>query len=125
LIVSQGKDHKFFEEEAMTNDQSVNEEVSTGDRTNELGSKVAVACAVLGVITAVWVFWLIVPGVIFGVVAVVLGIRARRRGDREMGSVAVALGIAAVLLVPSVILVASDAENWGRDCALNPTNPDC
>jgi hypothetical protein len=37
----------------------------------------------------------------------------------------VALGIAAVLLVPSVILVASDAENWGRDCALNPGNPDC
>ena len=41
------------------------------------------------------------------------------------GAEALALGIAAVLLVPSVILVASDAENWGRDCALNPTNPDC
>ena len=109
----------------MTSVEPANEETATGDGTKEWGSAIAVACGTLGVIAAVWVFWMIVPGVIFGVVAVVLGVRARRRGDREMGSVAVALGIAAVLLVPSVVLVASDAENWGRDCALNPTNPDC
>ena len=109
----------------MTNVESANKETATGDHTKARGSAIAVACGALGVITAVWVFWMIVPGVIFGIAAIVLGARARRRGDREMGSVAVALGIAAVLLVPSVILVASDAENWGRDCALNPTNPDC
>lgn len=109
----------------MTNVESANKETATSDHTKARGSAIAVACGTLGVITAVWVFWMIVPGVIFGIAAIVLGARARRRGDREMGSVAVALGIAAVLLVPSVILVASDAENWGRDCALNPTNPDC
>ena len=109
----------------MTNVESANEETATNDGRKGRGSAIAVACGTLGVITAVWVFWLIVPGVIFGVVAVVLGVRARRRGDREMGSVAVALGIAAVLLVPSVLFVANDAENYGRDCALNPGNPDC
>jgi len=32
-----------------------------------------------------------------------------------MGSVAVALGITAVLLAPLVLHVAIEAENWGRD----------
>jgi len=36
-----------------------------------------------------------------------------------------ALGIVSVLVVPSVLFVVADAEDWGRDCALNPTNPDC
>ena len=71
-------------------------------------------------------YWLIVPGVILGAVAVVLGWRARRDGDSEHGSVAIALGIVAILLVPSVLWVAESAENWGRDCALDPTHdPNC
>ena len=65
------------------------------------------------------------PGIVFGIAAIVLGIRARRRSSREAGSVAIALGIVALLLVPSVLFIVDAAEDWGRDCALNPSNPDC
>jgi len=87
---------------------------------------IALACGVLGVLAAVWAYWLVVPGVILGAVAVVLGWRSRRNGVNELGSVAIALGIVAILLVPSVLSVTHDAENWGRDCALEPTHdPNC
>jgi hypothetical protein len=87
---------------------------------------IAFACGVLGVLAAVWAYWMIIPGVILGAVAVVLGWRSRRNGRSELGSVAIALGIVAILLVPSVLSVAHDAENWGRDCALEPTHdPNC
>jgi hypothetical protein len=87
---------------------------------------IALACGILGVAAAVWVYWLILPGVILGTVAIVLGLLTRRQGSREGGSVAIALGIAAILLVPSVLFIADEAESWGRDCALNPTHdPNC
>jgi ABC-type transport system involved in cytochrome c biogenesis permease subunit len=85
----------------------------------------AVGCGVVAVVAAVWIYWLVVPGIVLGAAAVVLGLRARTRGGREAGTAAVTLGIVAVLLVPSVIAVTTWAEEWGRDCALNPTNPDC
>jgi Flp pilus assembly protein TadB len=86
----------------------------------------APVCGALGVLAAVWAYWLVVPGLVLGVVAVVLGWLARRDGERERGSVAIALGIVAVLLVPSVPAIADDAEQWGRDCALDPTHdPNC
>lgn len=88
--------------------------------------KLAFACGVLGVIAAVWAYWLIVPGVILGAVAVAQGWRDRRRGHRERGSVAIALGVVAVLLVPSVLVAVDAAEDWGRDCALDPDHdPNC
>jgi uncharacterized membrane protein (UPF0136 family) len=87
---------------------------------------VALACGILGVAAAVWVYWLILPGVILGAVAVVLGWLTRRNGSQEGGGVAIALGVAAILLVPSVLFIADEAESWGRDCALNPTSdPNC
>jgi hypothetical protein len=87
---------------------------------------IALACGILGVAAAVWVYWLILPGLILGTVAIVLGLITRRKGSREGGSVAIALGIAAILLVPSVLFIAVEAESWGRDCALNPTHdPNC
>ncbi len=89
-------------------------------------AKIALACGVLAVLTAVWIYWLVLPGVILGLAAVVLGWRARRNGASEVGSVALTLGIVGVLLVPSVMVIANDAENWGRDCALDPTrDPNC
>jgi O-antigen ligase len=95
-------------------------------RININSELVALACGILGVVTAVWVYWLILPGVVLGAVAVVLGWRSRRNGSREGGSVAIALGIAAILLVPSVLVMANEAEGWGRDCALDPTHdPNC
>lgn len=93
---------------------------------NKTQSMIALVCGVLGVVAAVWVYWLILPGVILGAVAVVLGWRTRRKEDSERGSVAMALGIVAILLVPSVLAVADGAEDWGRDCALDPTHdPNC
>ena len=89
-------------------------------------STIAFACGVLGVVAAVWVYWLVLPGVILGAVAVVLGWRTRRKEGSERGSVAMALGIVAIFLVPSVLAVADSAEDWGRDCALDPTHdPNC
>ena len=87
---------------------------------------IAPACGVLGVLAAVWVYWMILPGLILGAIAVVLGWRTRRNGASELGSVAMALGIVAIFLVPSVLFIADGAEDWGRDCALDPTHdPNC
>lgn len=94
--------------------------------SNETQSTIAFVCGVVGVVAAVWVYWLILPGLILGAVAVVLGWRTRRKGGSERGSVAIALGIVAILLVPSVLAVTDGAEDWGRDCALDPSHdPNC
>ena len=95
-------------------------------KANYKWTPVALTCGVVGVIAAVWVYWMVVPGLLLGVAAVLLGWRGRARGDGERGSVAIALGIVAVLLVPSVLVVANAAEEWGRDCALDPDHdPNC
>ena len=87
---------------------------------------IALAGGVLGALAAVWVYWLILPGVILGAVAVVLGLLTRRNGGSERGSVAIALGIVAILLVPAAWFIAESAEDWGRNCALDPTHdPNC
>lgn len=87
---------------------------------------IALACGVLGLVSASIMYWLIVPGVVFGVAAVVLGRLVRRRGSREVGSVAMTLGVVAILLVPASLFTADNAEEWGRDCALHPeSDPNC
>ena len=95
----------------------------------QIGSKrewIAVACGGLGVVGAVWAYWLILPGLVLGAVAIALGWRARRNGPSERGSVAMALGIVAIFLVPSTLFLADSAEDWGRDCAVDPTSdPNC
>jgi hypothetical protein len=87
---------------------------------------IALTCGVLGVLAAVWAYWMVLPGVILGAVAVVLGWRIRRNEGNQRGSVALALGIVAILLVPSVIAVTDGAEEWGRDCVLDRhPDPNC
>ena len=88
-------------------------------------SMAGVVFGALGALAAVWAYWLLVPGILLSIAAIALGIRARRRSSREAGSVAIALGIVALLLVPSVLVIVDAAEDWGRGCALNPSNPDC
>jgi hypothetical protein len=85
----------------------------------------ALVCGIIGVLAAVWAYWLIVPGVILGLAAIGLGWRARRHGPSEGASIAMALGIVALLLVPSVLAVVEMESNYARDCALNPTQSDC
>ena len=87
---------------------------------------IGLVCGVLAVLTAVWIYWLVLPGLVLGIAAVVLGWRARRNGGSEVASAALALGIVAILLVPSVIFVADQEREWGRDCALHPaSDPNC
>jgi hypothetical protein len=86
---------------------------------------IAIVCGTLAVAAAVWLYWLVIPGVLFGATAAALGVRLHRSGRRPVGAAAISLGIAALFLVPSVLYVTGEAEDWGRDCALNPTNPDC
>jgi hypothetical protein len=94
-------------------------------RSGTNGAGIALACGVLGVLTAVWIYWMVLPGVVFGLAAILLGWRAHRRDAGSMAAAALALGIVAVLLVPSVLVVANEAEDFGHDCALNPSNEDC
>jgi amino acid transporter len=88
-------------------------------------STTGLALGALGILAAVWAYWLILPGIVFGIAAIALGILGRKRSSTDASSVAIALGIVALILVPSVLIVVDDAEDWGRDCALYPTNPDC
>lgn len=103
----------------------IDETATTNLNRSGVRPAAALTCGIVGVAGAVWAYWLILPGLVFGIAAIALGAWSRGRGAREVGSVAIALGIAAVLLVPSVLVVIDDAEDWGRDCALNPSNPDC
>jgi putative effector of murein hydrolase LrgA (UPF0299 family) len=100
-----------------------------GTRMHQTNSKrewIALACGIMGVVAAVLFYWMILPGLILGAVAVVLGLLTRRTGASERASVAMALGIVAIFLVPATVLIADGAEDWGRDCALDPTHdPNC
>ena len=89
--------------------------------------KVALACAVLGFVSTVVMYWLVVPGLVLGLAAIVLGWRALRRGGNlQLATVALTLGVVTMILVPAVIMVAEGAEDWGRDCALDPQHdPNC
>ena len=85
----------------------------------------ALASAVLGVAAVIVVYWLVLPAVVLGLIAVILGVVARRRGTpsaraHDIATVAVCLGAVAMLFTPVVLIQTSAAEDWGRDCALDP-----
>lgn len=86
----------------------------------------ALACGVLGAASGVMLYWLIVPGLLLGAAAIFLGWRERRANDAARGNIAITLGIVAILLVPATHAIADTAEQWGRDCALDPAmDPNC
>lgn len=97
------------------------------ETTRDNVPKVALACAVLGFASTVVMYWLVVPGLVLGLAAVLLGWRTvRRRGNLQLATVAITLGVATMILVPAFIIVADSAEDWGRDCALDPQHdPNC
>jgi predicted MFS family arabinose efflux permease len=89
-------------------------------------AKAGIVCGVLGFAVTNVMYWLVVPGLVLGLAAAVLGWMARRRGHREIAAVAITLGVVTMLLVPSFISNANSAEDWGRDCALDPEHdPNC
>lgn len=85
---------------------------------------VALGVGALGIFSAVWAYWLVIPGVVFGIAGLLLGLRVRRR-EPALGAAAIALSVVALFLVPSLLHVVDEAESWGRHCALSPANPDC
>jgi uncharacterized membrane protein len=85
----------------------------------------ALGSAALGVVSVIVIYWAIVPAVLFGLVAVIVGLMARQRADRggrarDIAMVAVCLGAVAMLFTPVVLMHTHAAEDWGRDCALRP-----
>lgn len=96
------------------------------ERVQDKMPAIALGCGVIGLIVGFMMYWLVIPGVVLGLAAVVLGVRVRRSGPRELGSVAIALGVVGILLVPAFINVERNGEDWGRDCALHPEDdPNC
>lgn len=85
----------------------------------------ALASAALGIAAVIVAYWMVVPSIVLGLVAVIVGVIARRRGvpgarAHDIATVAVSLGAAAMLFTPVVLMHTSAAEDWGRDCALHP-----
>lgn len=85
----------------------------------------ALVSAALGVVAVIVAYWLILPPVVLGLVALIVGVIARRRAApgaraRDIATVAVCLGVVAMLFTPVVLMHTSAAEEWGRDCALHP-----
>ena len=62
-------------------------EATSATAHNDGWSTAGVVFGALGALAAVWAYWMIVPGIVCGIAAIVLGIRARRR-YAEAGSVA-------------------------------------
>ena len=90
---------------------------------------IALASGVLGVVAAFLLFWMIVLSVGLGIVAVVLGVLVLRRSGNDVGgklaAAAVALGVVAILGTAGSIAVSSGGEDYGRKCALDPSDSDC
>ncbi len=85
----------------------------------------ALASGALGVAAVIVAYWMVVPAVLLGLVAVIVGVTARRRAAlgaraRDIATVAVCLGAVAMLFTPVLLTHTSAAEDWGRDCALHP-----
>lgn len=90
---------------------------------------IALTCGVLAVLCAFFAYWMLIPSIGLGLAAIVIGMRSRG-GDalsvngREFAAAAIALGLVGILGTGGTFITSEWAEDWGRDCALNP-NPDC
>ena len=100
----------------------IQKEATTTNRV----SAAAIMAGVAGFVSAFLMYWLVVPGGVLGLAAVLLGARSRRRGPSDTATVAITLGLVAILAVPAFIATADSAEDWGRACALDPSHdPHC
>lgn len=103
-------------------------QVATGEGRTA-AAQVALACGILAVLAAFLMFWMIVVSVGFGVVAIVVGVRAHRAATtsltRDMAVAAMTLGLVGILGTGGSIMVNAGGEDWGRHCAQNPTAEHC
>lgn len=94
-------------------------------------AKAALGISLLALLATGVIFWLFVPSILLGLVAVALAVVARRRdqqagqGAREMTLIALCLGAVSIVGTPWAALVASGAEDHGRLCQREPTNGEC
>lgn len=92
---------------------------------------VAFVTSLVAIAALLLTFWLIVPAVVFGLIALTLGLKARRRavagaGRRDMAMAAIVLGLVAMLGTPWSAWVSAAGEDWGRSCAIDPVpDPNC
>src|SRR5688500_390126 len=98
--------------------------MADSQRSGAMG-KLALGLAALAVLAAGVAFWLIVPSILLGVAAVVLGALARRAEPtagraRDIALVAMCLGAVAVVATPWAVLVATGAEDHGALCERDP-----
>ena len=97
-----------------------------GEKSQMAG--LALASGVLGVVAAFALFWIIFLPVGLGIVAVVLGVLVLRRSGNDvrgkLAAAAVALGVVAILGTAGSIVVSSGGEDYGRKCALDPSDSD-
>lgn len=106
------------------------QETSNGSAEKNQPALIALISAVLAVASLLAIYWMVLPAVALGAIAVAYGIRGRRRalagqGRRDMAVVAIVLGLVSILGTPWAALVAKSGEDYGRDCALSPADPDC
>lgn len=91
------------------------------------GPLIALACGGLAALLSVAMFWMVIPSVGLGVVAIVLGMRSKTGNagkGREFAAAAITLGIVAILGTGGSWITSAAGEDYGRDCALHPGD-DC
>ena len=97
-----------------------------GEKSQVAG--LALASGILGVTATFALFWMIFLPVGLGIVAVVLGVLVLRRSGTDVSGklavAAVALGVVAILGSAGSIAVSSGGEDYGRKCALDPSDSD-
>lgn len=98
--------------------------------TRDVSGIVAILFGVLALAASFVIFWMPPISVVLGIVAVILGLRARSRSganvaNREVAVAAVVLGLVGILAAPAALMIYNSGEDWGRDCVNEPSNPDC
>ena len=97
------------------------QETARGD-----GAAIAMGFGCAALVAAFLMYWFPVPAVVLAVVAIVMGVRARRRGARELAAIAITVAVIAIAFGPALLSASNSGEDWGRDCALDPTSdPNC
>jgi len=108
-----------------TEGNSMNTEPDRSARSGDSLALWALVSAALGLVAVIVAYWMVLPAVVLGLVAVIVGVIARRRAAlgaraRDIATVAVCLGDVAMSFTPVLLVQTSGAEQYGRDCALNP-----
>ena len=103
--------------------------MADSQRAETIG-KLSLGAGVLAVLAMGVAFWVIIPSVLLGLAAVVLGVMARRAQSnagraRDAALVAICLGAVAIIGTPWAVLIAMGSEDHGALCEREPSNEEC